>query len=89
MSEAILKFTLPEEIEEFNAARTGGMAHAALSEISQEIFRPARKHGYSDEDISNLIKKINKKCGEGVAEELISNLESKFHDILDNRGLLE
>ena len=54
----------------------------ALHDVGQEIFRPARKHGYNDSNINELIEKI----GED-ATELISLLEDKFYTILRERGV--
>lgn len=63
-----------------------------------EVFRPARKHGYDDGRINELIENINKAvdaqnpAGENKdivlnetythAEDLISLLEKRFYDIL-------
>lgn len=37
MGEAILKFTLPDELEDFEDALHGGLFHLALIEIDDEI----------------------------------------------------
>ena len=57
--EANLKFTLPEEASEFKQAVKGVDAHLALFVIAQEIFRPARKHGYHDRSIQILLEKLD------------------------------
>lgn len=56
----------------------GPAAHAALYEISQEIFRPARKHGYGDPRLETL--------AEGN-EDLIEKLEAVFWRIVNERDL--
>lgn len=81
MSEVTLKFTLPEEKEELTQALNAGELHSALWSVAQEVFRPARKHGYSDPNIQAALDK----CIEG--EELVSLLEKKFYEILDEYGI--
>ena len=63
-------------------------AFMALSEIKEEIFRPARKHGYSDPRMRALTAddhpdpKVASSC-----IELVSLLEKKFHEILYERNI--
>lgn len=95
MPKATLTFTLPEEQNEFETATKAGDFHSALWEISQEIFRPARKHGYPDQRIEQLVDVLNKTevqahdCDMlvGGGTELISLLEKKFYDILSERNI--
>lgn len=48
----------------------------ALWEIGEEVFRPARKHGYVDNsELNNLLEK------DGVVE-AIGLLEKRFYEIL-------
>ncbi len=49
----------------------------ALREISEQIFRPARKHGYSDQDLQTLLEKSKH------GHELIAALEEIFHNIVN------
>lgn len=55
-------------------------AYFALSDIRNEIFRPARKHGYSDREIEAIFDE--EKHGH-----LIAMLEKKFHEILLEHGI--
>lgn len=71
---AILEFNLPEEKEEFETAVKAAKIKHALYEVSQEIFRPARKHGYAD------VRMAGKLTPEVV--EVIGILESMFYEIL-------
>jgi hypothetical protein len=73
----ILEFNLPEEREEFETAVKAGKYSAAIDEIGNEVFRPARKHGYGTKEIQDLIDKNPED-----ATELISLLEDKFYEIL-------
>lgn len=69
----------------------------ALSDIQQEIFRPARKHGYSDPHIAEALAHadenqvivneagVDYKVGAGT--ELISLLEDKFLEILRDNSI--
>lgn len=75
---ATLTFTLPEETDDFDWARKGSDAFAALADVSACIFRPARKHGYSDVAISELVAKIG-----DDALDLIGLLEDRFHRVLE------
>lgn len=51
----------------------------ALWDIAQEIFRPARKHGYSDPRKEELLN--------GKSMELVGLLETQFYEILEARGI--
>jgi hypothetical protein len=74
---ATLTFTLPEEAAEHNHARQGAAAFFALEEVSSKIFRPARKHGYSNVMIQQIIDKVG-----DDAIDLIALLEQDFWHIL-------
>jgi hypothetical protein len=77
MPKATLSFTLPEENEEFKLANTAGDMACALHDISQNIFRPARKHGYPDPEVQALVEKLG---DDGT--ELVSKLEKMFYEVL-------
>ena len=55
-------------------------AYRALHEIANEIFRPARKHGYPDQTISDLLNSADVSNDAGT--ELIGALEEKFYELL-------
>lgn len=59
-------------------------AFIAIEEIGNEVFRPARKHGYSENEINDCLKE----CGDN-GHELVSLLEEKFYEILKSRNLLD
>lgn len=60
----------------------------ALFDIGQEIFRPARKHGYYEKEIEDLINACpNDENGYNIGAEIISKLENKFYAILQDRGI--
>lgn len=81
---ATLKFDLTDsdQVGEFHRAVKAGDAYSALWEIAQEIFRPARKHGYSDTRIVAMMGQ----CGEH-AEGLVAELERRFWEILSERNI--
>jgi len=56
---ATLEFNLPEEQEEYEITRQAGNMHAAFWTIGNDLFRPARKHGYSDHRLHLLISKLD------------------------------
>lgn len=92
-----LSFNLPEEREEFETAVNAGKYKYALWEIAQQVFRPARKHGYSEQHIQELLDKadsvtVTAKEGSlqyetGVGTELVSQLEKLFYQILQEEGI--
>lgn len=53
-------------------------AYAALWDIGQEVFRPAREHGYSDQEIQGQLDKAG-----DAGLKLVSLLEKKFYEILE------
>jgi hypothetical protein len=77
MPKVTLEFNLPEENEEFKACCNAASYVSALNNVRQELFRPARKHGYTDRQISDLLEKLG-----GDGEKLIGFLEDKFSQIL-------
>lgn len=97
MPKATLTFQLPEESEEFKVATIARSLASALWDVRQEIFRPARKHGYSEGKVHNLITKLDELARKdaGIEEgdcftpyegatELIGYLEELFTEILNN-----
>ncbi len=99
---AILEFNLPEEQEEYEITRQAGKMHSAFWTIGNEVFRPARKHGYSDQRLHDLIHFLDQAAAAlGTSEEkwpsdeygplnatdLIYLLEQKYHDILRENGV--
>ena len=88
MPTVTIKFNLPEEQEEHKHAMEGSTYHLALWEIANEVFRPARKHGYSDPKIQRMIDWLDERGSEeNNATELISLLESRFYEILNERSI--
>ena len=93
MAKGIIEFNLPEEGEEFRIALDASKYQYVLMEIGQLVFRPARKHGYSESRIQTLIEKGDEVKVEidghsyGVATELVSQLEKLFYEILQKVGV--
>lgn len=56
-------------------------AHRALNAIADDIFRPHRKHGYSNENIQELIDKNDE------ASTVIGLLEEHFYDVLKDYNI--
>lgn len=98
---ATLEFNLPEEQEEYEINKQAYKMHAALWNVGTEVFRPARKHGYSDQLLNDLIffldqaaagshdeeKWPSDKYGPLGATDLIYLLEQKYHAILRENGV--
>lgn len=76
MKKAILEFDLQENEDAFRRAISADAVYAALWEIGQEVFRPARKHGYFNDS------ELNELCENEAVLKAIGLLESKFHEIL-------
>ena len=77
---ASLHFNLPEDQNEFEAAVAAGRMKALLWDIAQEIFRPARKHGYPDISMKKFTDE-NGELADNVAE-AIGVLEEKFYEMV-------
>lgn len=94
---ATLTFNLPEEQEEFDTAIKASDYKIVLWDIAQEIFRPARKHGYPDSSVQKVLDKADEsivvtdiggtKYETGAGSELVSMLEQKFYEILRERNI--
>lgn len=92
-----LSFNLPEEQEEFRTACDAGKYKYVLWEIAQQVFRPARKHGYCDNSLQELLDKVDEITvpaheGDivyetGAGTELVSRLEKLFYQILEEEGI--
>lgn len=83
MAKGILKFDLDEPYEEkrFKRAVKAEDAYLVLWDLAQEVFRPARKHGYSNQKIQRLLDKSIK------GTELIGELESMFYRLIEEYGI--
>lgn len=57
-------------------------AYVALQEIGEQIFRPARKHGYMDKRIDDLLTELGDK---GL--ELLELLERDYREILSDNSI--
>lgn len=82
MPKAVLEFNLPEEREDFEEALAGWSYRLALSEVMEQVFRPARKHGYNNEEVRYLLKKLGPE-----GNELIGLLEEMAYGIINERNL--
>lgn len=99
---ATLTFSLPEEQEEFNLATHASRYHSALWDTSQEVFRPARKHGYPQRNLTQLLEYLDKLVDEHAstnpdwpkdeygllnATDLVGLLEKEFYRILNEHKI--
>jgi hypothetical protein len=82
MSTATLTFTLPEELSDFETAVHASDYRSALVEISQRVFRPARKHGYQDSNIQQLLESTGE-----AGKELVAALEKLFWEVLRDNSV--
>lgn len=82
---ASLHFNLPEDNEAFETAVAANHLKAAIWDISQRVFRPARKHGYPGTKMSKFLN-ADGELKEEIAE-AIGELEELFYDVLDDHNL--
>lgn len=74
------------------AAINGWRKQAAIEEVGNEVFRPARKHGYGDSEINTILAHLDSLCEENKtteglwASDLIHALERKFWEIVNAEG---
>lgn len=55
--------------------------YAALHDVAQEVFRPHRKHGYSDAKLQKLLDENES------SYDVVEILEKLFYEILENYGI--
>jgi hypothetical protein len=81
---AILEFDLsnPEDVDNHKNAIKANDYASAFFEIHNEVFRPARKHGYGDPKIQKLLE------SNPNGEELVYELEKLFFEILEERNII-
>lgn len=99
MPTASLTFSLPEEQEDMErtiaAVEKVRQHETALREIHQQIFRAARKHGYSDQGLKESFDALYDRFSEEEQMKLDSKtpgsfvglLEDKFFEILKENNL--
>jgi hypothetical protein len=78
----VIEFNLPADREDLDIALNAGALYSALFDVRNEIFRPARKHGYNTKELQDLMTKLG---DDGV--ELIAQLETLFGEILEKNEL--
>ena len=78
----------PEDIETIAQMLSVHRVYNALSDIRDEVFRPARKHGYQDADLSALLGEAVPEAEADARHEIIGLLERKFFEILNRHGVL-
>lgn len=88
MAKGILKFDMDEPFDRsaFRRACSATEAYIALSDISNEVFRPHRKHGYNDKVLNDLIENSGEAVG-GAVLDAIEVLERMFSEILDRHNI--
>lgn len=79
-----IMFTEPGEA--VHALRSGDY-RSALWEIQQQVFRPARKHGYSDAIIASFLGESVPEAERAARHELIGRLEELYLQVLQDDGI--
>ena len=81
MPTVVVTYTLPEEEAEMQLALKAVAYRQALCNVLQEIFRPARKHGYNNAKLQALMN------DNPASFEVVGMLEDMFWGILKEEGL--
>lgn len=96
-----LRFDLndPDDRNEHKRMLNATAAYITLHEIGEQIFRPARKHGYDDRELEKLIAACPCVKEDGsisneddidaynAGAEIVSKLEATFYEILKDNGI--
>lgn len=82
-----LEITIEDKDDEAAVRRLIGAdnAYLALSDIAEDVFRPARKHGYHDEDIQKYFREDSPHAD--AVHAVVSALTKLFYDALEERGI--
>ena len=88
MAKGILEFDLDEPFDRsaFRRANAATDVYIALHAISNEVFRPHRKHGYNDRVLNDLIENRGEEVGSAVLD-AIEVLEGMFFEILQRYNI--
>ena len=78
---AILVYDMETHREDFETASKANAMSAALFEVRQKVFRPARKHGYSDPRLTKF-EETNPDF-----TEIIGILEEMYTEVLNEYGV--
>jgi len=85
-AELKFKFNLPEERSSLLRTIKATDCYIAFFEIANEVFRPSRKHGYSDIELQKINEYLEGDHAEVVGD-VIGLLEKKFFNILEHYGI--
>jgi hypothetical protein len=77
-----------DDMERYKDMMNATKYKCVIDSASNEIFRPARKHGYSDETIRNLIANSGEnEDGYNNGVELIGQLEEMWYNLFREYNL--
>jgi hypothetical protein len=79
MPKGILEFNLPEERGEYEDAQKGTNYKLQIDDIWNNVFRPAYKHGYSDQELQKL---ASTKVGQKLIDKLVNIYRQCINDEL-------
>jgi hypothetical protein len=79
-----------EDMELHKIMLKANAAHAVIHEIRQQLFRPARKHGYDDPELNKLIDDSGMtQDGYTRGSMIVEALEKRFGEILEEYDVKE
>jgi len=84
MSKVTIQFDTsePDQLLEMRRTLGANSAYNALWEISQELFRPARKHGYPHGPLAKALDEHPE-----VMPEIVGLLEERFYELLRENNI--
>lgn len=74
----IIEFNLPEDREDFQLAQNGWKYKNQIEEIWEKVFRPYRKHGYSNDYLNKIIDQNPE-----IAGIIIESLIDIYHEVIN------
>jgi hypothetical protein len=60
MTKHVVEFTMPEDQYDLETFMNGPKLEGLVHRVEQEIFRPARKHGYSNVEIQSIVSSLDR-----------------------------
>lgn len=76
-----ITYNLPEEDAEMHLALKAAAYQHALYRVAQEIFRPARKYGYDNAKLQEIMD------ANPASFEIVGMLEDMLHEIVSEEGI--
>ncbi len=60
MTKHVVEFTIPDDQYDLETFMNGPKLEGLIHRIEQEVFRPARKHGYGNWNLGKVVEQLDK-----------------------------